>query len=470
MIMENQILIYLLKANLALVILYFCYRILFCNDTFFHLRRIALLSILVIAFTYQIPDVSLWIPAENILQTTTSYINIIPQDIMVINQNKSHSTLDWWAITGIIYLIGVLSFLLRCLREIISIIYTYHHHKKMEFDGRIICTIPGSKSPHSFFKWIFLTPECHNQDTLKEILVHEEVHVRQGHSFDLILAELVCIICWFNPFARLLKKEIIINHEFIADQEVIYSGYNKKNYLYHLIGIEQPDKAIAKLTNRFSVLPLKKRIQMLNKKRTSRVSKVKYLTLYMVGTIMLFVNNISAMPRIIEEVTNSEHHPTKTISQNSMLEKKTGEPKLSAENKRYYAFRAPVIVTAKKKDISSEACVTAEDSIYYCSSKSTPEYPGGKIALMQYISKNMRYPENALKKNIEGRVLIQFVVDTEGNISNVKAMESVDPDLDNEAIRVVKSIQKKWKPAFNEGKPVKSLYMIPILFKIMSPS
>ena len=201
---------------------------------------------------------------------------------------------------------------------------------------------------------------------------------------------------------------------------------------------------------------------MSNKKRISSISKEKYLRLYMAATIILFVNNIFAMPRIGAGTTTPEHSSMLTI-QNDILEKKTEKSELSAENKSDHALRTSVLVIKN----SSEVDQTAEDSIY-SNLKNPPEYPGGDKALIEHIRNNLRYPRQALKKNIEGRVFIQFFVDTEGNISNVKAMKSVDPDLDNEAIRVAKSIPKKWKPAFYEEKPVRSLYTIPILFKIMS--
>lgn len=94
-----------------------------------------------------------------------------------------------------------------------------------------------------------------------------------------------------------------------------------------------------------------------------------------------------------------------------------------------------------------------------------PEFPGGMSAMMDYLNTNLKYPEDAFKQEVGGRVMVMFVVETDGSISNVKVAKNVFPSLDSEAIRVVKAMPK-WRPGMNKGKVVRVNFTIPIIFAI----
>ena len=94
-----------------------------------------------------------------------------------------------------------------------------------------------------------------------------------------------------------------------------------------------------------------------------------------------------------------------------------------------------------------------------------PQFPGGQIAMLKYIMENIKYPEQAMKKGIQGRVAVRFIVEKDGSISNVRPIHPVHPLLDKEAIRVVKSMPK-WSPGKQHGKPVRVQLIVPIMFKL----
>ena len=94
-----------------------------------------------------------------------------------------------------------------------------------------------------------------------------------------------------------------------------------------------------------------------------------------------------------------------------------------------------------------------------------PQFPGGQIAMLQYIMKNMKYPEQAMKEGIQGRVAVRFIVEKDGSISDVKPILSVHPLLNKEAVRVVKSMPK-WSPGKHNGKPVRVRFNLPVMFKL----
>lgn len=438
--------IYFIKVNLALALFYISYRLLFRNDTFFGLRRFTLTGMLLIAFLYQLPDISGWLSTRpSISEVITYYSTILPKDISVVATTNVVKTANQaamnWKTAGtncflIIYLTGVLILTIRCMAELINLIITYRKSKKSTINGIIICLIPETEEPYSFFKWIFIPDRQQSSLILEEILLHEKAHARQIHSFDVLLGEFVSIICWINPFAWLFKKEIGINLEYLADQEVVHAGYNKKEYQYHLIGMKHSKTAIANLYNNFSVLPLKKRITMLNKKRTKSVGKVKYLALIPMAAAMLLFNNIDVMARIVN---------------NRIIE----APTLTA------VVSTPEILP----EVITEAPLPPEDDKVYSKCDELAKFPGGVDAQLKFLAKNIKYPAESVEKNEEGREIVQFIVEKDGSLSDIKVIRSISPYLDKEAIRVTQSMPK-WIPAKNKGVIVRSLYMMPIEFKI----
>lgn len=440
--METSILPYFLKVNLALAILYICYRLLFRNDTFFRLRRAVLLSVYLIAFLYPLLDISIWLSTrESVTEIVNYYSTILPLKTVVAADDTPLSTeADWLTIAEsymlLIYLAGITLLFLRCIIELFTVIRLRFRSPKQLINGTTIYVLPSQEEPYSFFGWIFASPESHTPPTLEEILVHEKTHVRQLHSIDVVLGEIVCILCWINPFAWLLKKEISSNHEYLADEQVMLAGYNKKEYQYHLIGLEHPEMAIAKLYNNFSVLPLKKRITMLNKKRTGRVGKVKYLTLLPLAAGLLLLNNIDAMARIVSRQTTVPVPAEKTM-----------------------IAPAPEAVSVEVATL-----LPPDDDKVYEVVDVMPEFPGGETELLKYMARNVKYPAESIKNKEEGSLSLSFIINKDGSLSDIKVVKSLTPLLDAEAVRVVKNMPK-WTPGKVKGKVVRVAYTTPITYK-----
>lgn len=440
--METSILPYFLKVNLALAILYICYRLLFRNDTFFRLRRAVLLSVYLIAFLYPLLDISIWLSTrESVTEIVNYYSTILPLKTVVAADETPLSTeADWLTIAEsymlLIYLAGITLLFLRCIIELFTVIRLRLRSPKQLINGTTIYVLPSQEEPYSFFGWIFASPESHTPPALEEILVHEKTHVRQLHSIDVVLGEIVCILCWINPFAWLLKKEISSNHEYLADEQVMLAGYNKKEYQYHLIGLEHPEMAIAKLYNNFSVLPLKKRITMLNKKRTGRVGKVKYLTLLPLAAGLLLLNNIDAMARIVSRQTTVPVPAEKTM-----------------------IAPAPEAVS-----VEVATPLPPDDDKVYEVVDVMPEFPGGETELLKYMARNVKYPAESIKNKEEGSLSLSFIINKDGSLSDIKVVKSLTPLLDAEAVRVVKNMPK-WTPGKVKGKVVRVAYTTPITYK-----
>ncbi len=440
--MVTSIILYFIKVNIALAILYICYRLLFREDTFFRLRRGALLSIYLIAFLYQLPDITSWLSLRgNVVEMVTYYSAILPKETVITANEVASSAWNWknmlGGTIGFIYIAGVIILFFRCLIELSTVTGIRLKNKKAVINGIKVCLLPEPDEPYSFFGWIFVAPSQHSKAALEEILVHERTHASQFHSLDVLLGELVCIICWFNPFAWLLKNEISINHEYLADHQVMLAGYNKKEYQYHLIGMEHPNTAAAKLYNNFSVLPLKRRISMLNKKRTNSAGKVKYLAFIPLVAGLLLINNIDAMARVLTE---------------------QAFPQTSAQE----------IVTALQPTAvssDSEMPLPPKEDKIYSTCEIMPEYPGGQGALLQYLARTIKYPEESQRKGEQGKVTVSFIVNKDGSLSDYKVVTGVTPLLDAEALRVLK-LMPKWTPGKEKGKTVRVQYTVPVTFRL----
>lgn len=294
-----------------------------------------------------------------------------------------------------------------------------------------------------FFHWIFINLARHSDKEIAEILIHERTHMREFHSLDILLSQLIIMLCWFNPFAWLIRSEIRMNHEYLADKQVIALGHDKKAYQYHLLGMEHSPLAAANIYNNFSVLPLKKRIKMLNRKRTSNIMISKYLMFMPVVALLVLFSNCTNKT----ESGTSTGETGKDSSVVVMFDDRNHDTKEMVEMNK-----------AKEDEVKNDS--TIHDIV-----ENMPAFPGGQSALLAYISKNIDYPDKLQEKGVQGRVIVEFVVGKDGSISEAKIVRSVDPDLDKEALRVINKMPK-WEPGTNKGEPVDVKFAVPVIFRL----
>lgn len=432
--MHNDMLAYFLKVNVVIVLFYAFYRLFFYKDTFFGWRRTALLCFFAIAAAVPLLNIQTWIvEQEPMVAMADLYASVVLPEFTV----SPKATVDWKKILQefavFAYGGGVLFLTIRFLIQLAGIIRLADRCRTLQIGDSTIHLLPKEGGPFSFFHWIFIYPSSHTEEEFNEILTHEQTHARQWHSIDVVLSEWVCILCWFNPFAWLMKREIRTNLEYMADAHVLENGYDSKTYQYHLLGLSH-HKAAATLYNNFNVLPLKKRIKMMNKKRTNKIGRTKYLMFLPLIALLMIISNIEAVARttkqitaeVIEAVDNTLEKPNNLYNKNDSI---------------------------------------PEDVIFEVVEVMPEFLEGGMGGLMKYLNENIRYPKEAQEARTQGRVVIQFVVDTDGSIIHPRILRGVDSSLDKEAIRVA-SAMPKWKPGTQRGKAVKVKYTVPIIFKL----
>lgn len=446
---------YFLKVNVAIALFYAFYRLFFYKDTFFGWRRMALLCFFVLSAAVPLLNIQTWIVAqEPMVAIADLYANTVLPEFTIAPEIGINWTSTMLNSISILYWGGVGILFIHFLSQLIGIIRLSCQCRTLKIGNINVHLLPNAQGPFSFFQWIFINPSIHNEQELDEILTHEFTHASQWHSLDIIVSEIACILCWFNPFAWLMKREIRTNLEYMADASVLANGYDSKAYQYHLLGLSH-HKAAATIYNNFNVLPLKKRIKMMNKKRTREIGRTKYLMFLPLAALLMIISNIEAVARTTKEIALEVIEAVDTPIAKSTV---------TTETLDIQSAELSLTITNPKDTIIP----TPEDVVFEVV-EVMPEFPnGGMPGLMKYLGKNVKYPIEAHANNIEGRVVVHFIVNKDGSISNVGLTRSVDPLLDKEAIRVI-SDMPKWKPGMQRGKAVRVKYTVPVMFRLQGP-
>ena len=406
---------YLIKANVVLVVLFGFYQLISAGDTFFKWRRVALLTIYVLSLFLPTIDLSV------LVNETAPLSNILPRmayNLPEVTVQPTHDNFDWQQLAVWLYTGVALALLLRVFWQVVVVCRLAQRSERATLHGTAVCLLTGDYSPFSFFRWIFVNPDDKTPSQVQQILTHEQTHVAQWHSADALLSQLFVATFWFNPVAWLMRLQVRNNLEYLADRSVINGGTDKKAYQYHLLAVAYRTN-VATITNNFNVLPLKKRIKMMNKQTSNPLARFKYLLFVPLAVALLAMNNTTIRANVQKKVVKT-----------TKVTKKT-----SATDKVY------------------EVC------------EQMPIFPGGDAALMKYLSENVKYPALAIKAQEQGRVVVSFTVEKDGAISDVKVARSVTPSLDAEAVRVVKAMPK-WTPGKQGGQLVRVRYNVPVSFKL----
>ncbi len=293
--MIPDLIIYLLKVNLSLLVFYFGYRLFLKQFTFYSLNRIYLLLGLIYSSLYPL------IIVEDIFKSSPEIkqqiSNISPDwqySVSYVNSTTPVPDSIYWQVVILIFWTGVFLMLARLIIQLISLLILHRNSKPVISGNYSFRKINKKVKPFSFWKTIYLNPEYHEPKDLQAILEHEQIHVRQLHSIDVLLSELSTVFYWFNPAAWLIKDAIQANLEFITDLHVLNSGIDSKEYQYALLKINVlPQNTLP--VNNFHLHTIKIRIAMMNKRQSNRIKKGIYILLLpAIMCLVLIVTNSKA--------------------------------------------------------------------------------------------------------------------------------------------------------------------------------
>ena len=463
--------IYILKSSVCLVLFYLFFRLLLSKETFHRFNRMALLGVLFF---------SLLIPC---IEVTTRHQVEVQQAVLSIEQLllmaeleatpanvgavQETPTISWVQIVLLVYLAGILFLVCRNIYSLICLFRLVHSGKHEKLEKGVTLVVHNQEiAPFSWMKYIVISRKDLKENG-REILIHEMAHIHHRHSVDLLVADICIFFQWFNPGAWLLKQELQNIHEYEADETVINEGVNAKEYQLLLIK-KAVGTRLYSMANSFNHSKLKKRITMMLKEKSSPWARLKYLYVLPVAAIAVTAFARPEVSETVEEISAVKVNDltaiveTKVAESSGQLLPVQSVPKDSVNRKSKVAVQQMdelVVVGYASKD-----SVKDREPVFNVVEQ-MPSFPGGMEALIQYLAKNMRYPVEAQKNKVQGRVVVGFIVSKDGDIKKAHILRGVDPELDAEAIRVIESMPR-WMPGMQRGKAVAVSYTLPVMFRL----
>ncbi|MBG6235163.1 TonB family protein [Pedobacter sp. CAN_A7] len=418
---------YLLQANIYLVVFYAFYKLLLAKETYFKLNRIYLLTAALLALLIPYLRVD-WLytdQSNNLVNGMNALNDLVTEVAVAAERPDAFSTGN---LLAMLYFLGLLFFTSRLLYQLWKI------NRFLKADNHLINRYDGKA--FSFFKRKIIDPTL---PELKTIEQHEQVHTRQWHSLDVVLIEILSIICWFNPIIYLYKNSLKSIHEYLADEEAAQYIGDKQKYALLLLS-KSFGVPVSSLTNSFfNQSLLKNRIKMLNQEKSPKKALLKYgLYLPVFGLTLLFS---SATLRNNEQV--------KELTESIPLEQPLGLAQNIAAAHSY-----------------SSGIRFSQDTVFaFTSIDQQPTFQGGMDKFYEYLSKSVKYPKEAVAKNVQGKVFLSFIVEKNGELTNINVDRKLGAGTDEEAVRVLEA-SPRWIPGKIAGKPVRVKYNIPISFAL----
>lgn len=261
----------LLKINLVLILFALTYYLVLRKLTFYFLNRIFLLFGIVFSTVYPFINLTEIFYKHDGLP---AFVPGLKENVGQLVQLESVSLM--WQILTVVFYLGALFMALRLAIQFISLNRVHRKSNPGMIDNYKVRILNEKISPFSFWKNIYVNPELHKVQDLNNIIEHEKIHVEELHTLDIILAEISLVFYWFNPGVWLMKKAVKENIEFITDAKILKKGVDRKAYQYSLLDVGTLDNPV-KIINNFNLSDLKKRIKMMNVKRSSKVNLARYM-------------------------------------------------------------------------------------------------------------------------------------------------------------------------------------------------
>ena len=450
--------IYSLKVALCLTAFYLVYKLLLSRETFFGFNRVVLLGI--IGVSLLLPSVRFTV--ESAPEPVGDFIIVGDIVMQAVAADAPGFSVTAAQVCFAIYIIGVAFF---AGREALSLLCL----RRMIRGGRVVSRDGGVKTvvvkaDVSPFSWLgnIVVSEKDYRDRPEYILLHERAHIAGRHSWDILLCDVLIVFQWFNPAAWLLKAELQSVHEYEADRRVLSSGVNAADYQLLLIRKAVGDKLFS-MANNLNQSSLKKRITMMLKRKSNPWSRARMLVALPVAAVAV-VAFATPKAESLSNVIESESEALVSKVMPAVKAQADGASQVATEMAATDAASVKAEAEAQPAADAPEAIVPDDDDKVYDVVEQQPEFPGGTSGMAKWLGDNIKYPAEAAKQGIEGRVIVQFVVGSDGTVGDVKVVRPVNPLLDQEALRVINAMPK-WTPGKQDGKPVAVKYTIPVTFR-----
>ncbi|MBL7859547.1 MAG: TonB family protein [Cyclobacteriaceae bacterium] len=493
----NSIINYLIEVNLGLVFLYGIYWALLKNETAFQVKRFYLLAS--ILFSLVFPLISISVDRNSIIPSLS---NSIPTywlpEIVITAEGTAVSQpapfVYWTWVTALYLGVATLLVLLLFVR-IGTMIRLFQKSRHYTWKKYTIAESEKVTGVFSFFQFIFLPPvNALDTEERQEILQHEEIHIQQFHSFDILLIHYLEIICWFNPIIKAYKISLVQVHEFEADaRSVEGKDVNRYCSLLAKVALQQNGYVLANhFTNSFTL----KRITMMKTVR-KKIRQWKLAASILTGLVFFIV--VACQDQFVSEIKNIGKNSSMALEYPVEVQKKVNEIKskhpqdelivieLNEEGKKQVEalnydkdffekvsemaivslpeIESAYVVIAKGDKVSMLSKITKSEGDIFIIVEESAHPKGGMEEFYRHLATVINYPAEARQKGIEGRVFVEFVVNTNGSISDVVVIKGIGSGCDEEAARVV-ALANPWNPGMVKGQVVRQRMVVPIIFKL----
>ena len=468
----NNLVNFIIESGISLSLLALIYMLFLRKETFFRLNRLFLLFSILFSVILPFLHFRVYAPQSNMLAevTVTPYRNVL-EAVTIYGQDLSGAmvkSISSSKIIILIYLLGLTFFLGRTIFRIIQILLIISKNEVQHIDNYRFVMVDKEFSPFSFLGYIFINPNRRKEAGYEKMVTHEMEHIKQGHTFDVLILEILTVFQWFNPFMWMLKRAIRENHEYLADHAVLSSGISSAQYKQLLLS--QAVGMQLDIANNFNSSLIKKRIQMISKIRSSKLANLKYILGFvsLLALVVIFACEQKETQQVTKvEDSNDRKITVRLVDDGMKLEGSKEDLEflhalLNKKNKYEFDTDSTGAVFLVKSKEQKPRQLEEEEQVFFIV-EDMPEFPGGDIALRKYIANSIKYPEISIENGIQGKVYVSFVVTKDGTIANAKIARGVDPSIDKEALRVVNTLPK-WKPGYQRGEPVNVSYTVPINF------
>ena len=448
--------IYSVKVAVCLALFYLFHKLLMSRDTFHTFNRFAILSMMLLSLV--LPLVHLSLDSEaGINRGTVALEGLVAQTVVADGGNGVGEGLSLTQVLLAAYVLGVVLFVGKALLSVGSLLRLIRRARCVEVrNGIRIYTMQGDISPFSWFRYIIMS-EKDWQENRREIVLHEMAHIRRCHSMDVAVCNMMIVFQWYNPAAWLLKRELQTVHEYEADEAVLSAGVDATHYQMLLIRKAVGERLFS-MANNLNHNSLKKRITMMKIKRTNPMQKAKIAFVLPLAAMTVAAFASQKVENLSEKV-EQESEAFSSVSDNPVV-RAVGETARVAAVK---VQEEKALEEATSLSMASDTAETKSGKEFPCIPETFPQFPGGHIALFEYLSKNIKFPKSKENEDVKVRVVTTFTVEKDGSITHAKIVRSQGEAFDNEALRVINGMPK-WIPGTQNGKAVRVKYTLPITF------
>lgn len=545
-----QFLIYDIKAASLLAVFYVFYKLLLERETLYRLSRVILLFTALLSL--MLPLCVVTFHKEIALEANKYTLdNTIGNGMRAVEVYSSGggTLVDWqfWEpVITLLFFAGCLSCIAKTFLGIRKIYTLLANSETITLDNSIRVAVTDSNvAPFSWMNTVVVARDDYERYVSEDragwqmVLAHELGHIRGRHSLDVVFMELLTALQWFNPVAWLFKQELRAIHEYEADANVLSQGCDTSLYVQMLMHKAMGINVYA-LANGISNSLIKKRVKRMFMKKSDKARAFKALYIVPITAISLLATANTVIDYKYVESDSPDLSVTEKVKTDSALIGAEGQRRIPVYGERQEINAKESLLIVDGQEVSYETWKAlvennreSIESMYVLKEESgrklygekgakgvlianlfknqpvdddpvfdicekMPEFDDGGTKLYEFIAKTVRYPQRALESGVQGRVIVQFVVEKDGSLSNVHALSASDFSVNNlnevvvtsyqtemndeersalttkiaahqalvdEAIRVVKAMPR-WKPGRQNGQPVRAKFVLPVTFRL----